>query len=149
MRGSPLAKPKPAMRIRHGKLQNLVLSSLQNCDVLSTLDLAALAYGSESQFSESQLVSLRRALRTLEAEGRVFRVGRRGDGVREWANERYGIFLAVRTLQRQLSALRDESAAPQLAAKLERYRERARTLGVDVQRSWAEQSQTFSNSSGD
>ena len=130
------------MRIRHGKLQNLVLSSLENRDVLSTLDLAEVAYGSESQFSESQLVSLRRALRTLEAEGRVFRVGRRGDRVREWANERYGIFLAIRRLQRQLSSLRDDKAARPLADKLDGYRERAQTLGVDVQKSWAEQSQT-------
>src|SRR4051794_35514671 len=102
-----------------GKLQNAILGVFESCQKLDTLTLATRVFGAEaSEVTESQLVSLRRALRLLETKGRIFPLGRREDRIQEWANERYGLYVEIRRTQRELACSLNEASAIKLRAAL-------------------------------
>jgi hypothetical protein len=114
---------------------------------LDPFDLAAKVYKLRPRkgvikVNDSQLVSIRRALRSLEKTGKVFRVIRKRRTY--WANERTGLWLTIKNWQDENYALAVGMAASgkttkQIGALLEtRSKEmqslmdRAHALGVDL-----------------
>jgi len=124
-----------------GKLQNGVLRALKDHPKTDTMTLATAVFGAEiNQVAESQLVSLRRALRLLEKKGLAFDLGRRnGDRVREWGDERYGLFLQIRRLQRELAYSWNEPEALRLRAILDAHLKHACNIGLDVHEPWPDE----------
>jgi hypothetical protein len=130
---------KTAMSKGHGRLQRQLLAALSEHSKLDTLALAQRAYRNrlDSELTESQLVSVRQALRRLARDGLIFDLGRRKeDRIREWANERYGLFVMIRKLQKDISISRQDSRVQTEVELLQRYLQRAEALGVDVHSPW-------------
>src|SRR5215217_5171989 len=96
-----------------GKLQNGVLRALKDHPKTDTMTLATAVFGAEiNQVAESQLVSLRRALRLL---------------------------LQIRRLQRELAYSRNEPDALKLRAILDAHLKHAWNIGLDVHEPWPDE----------
>jgi hypothetical protein len=86
--------------------------------------------------NDAQLVSVRRALNSLQRAGKAYRLGR-GKRVR-WTNERIGLWATIRETQRKNGALRDAGKTEALEAMMlsdnaewAALLERADALGID------------------
>jgi hypothetical protein len=125
-----------------GRIQSRLLRLLEEtAGVIDTFSAAATVYDCRpdadgtTTIPESQLVAVRRALASLAKQGKVYAGHRGRDGRRLWANERIGLWMELRTMQR--ANVIDVSEGRE-----DRYRERvdkmlpmlarAQALGIDV-----------------
>jgi hypothetical protein len=121
-----------------GKIERAILDVLENDDrLIDTFTLAAIAFDlaacdGKIVVTDAQLVSARRALRSLEARGKVFAVMRGHNKRSYWANERLGLWHAVRQGQQKTVELAgDPVALMQHADRLVPLIKRANELGID------------------
>jgi len=129
-----------------GHLQRSLVTILGNCQAHDTFTLTAKAYdvttNDEGCFvvTDAQLASVKRALASLKAKGKVFSFHRGHGGRRMWAGERYGIYATIKDMQQRsvmLAAMGDEQAFRVHAESMLPLIERARNLGVDINETWS------------
>ena len=123
-----------------GNIQRKLVAALeQSTEALDPFALAARVYrlrprkGGPTIVSDAHLVSVRRALRSLEKVGKIYRVGRLGRT--QWASERLWLRTTIRRMQRTSLALAsagDEAALRTHAGQMLPLLERAHYLGVKV-----------------
>ncbi len=129
-----------------GHLQRSLVTILGNCQALDTFTLAAKAYevraNEEGCFIviDSQLASVKRALASLKAKGKVFSFHRGPGGRRMWAGKRFGLYVTIKDMQQRsvvLAAVGDEQAFRTHAESMLPLIERASNLGVDINETWS------------
>jgi hypothetical protein len=121
-----------------GKIERAILDVLEKDDrLVDTFTLAAIAFGlaacdGKIVVTDAQLVSVRRALRSLEARGKAFAVMRGHNKRAYWANERLGLWHAVRQGQQRTADLAgDPASLRQHADRLVPLIKRANELGIN------------------
>lgn len=103
---------------------------------ISPLEVYALKPGTDGviRVSDAHLVSVRRALRSLEKAGKAYRVGRSRSTY--WVNERAGLAATIHNTRCEIRALVEESGTFEtdpiraLSTKLQPLFDRARALGL-------------------
>lgn len=132
----------------HGRIQRDLLAVLESQNrVFDAFLLAAEVYDIEPDddgqalVSDAMLVSVRRALVKLAAEGKIIKLIRlkrsepRFASRTYWANERFGVWLKCRWIKEGIKLLAEQGKHDETKTSMrELYRllERARDLGVDI-----------------
>jgi hypothetical protein len=123
----------------NGRIQRDLIVALEKQDrLVDTFELAADVYGVEPNsdgvllVTDAMVTSVRRALRKLAAEGRVFRITRGSNKRGYWTNERLGLWYTIRSMQIEMLGFRETSDATAHAARMLPLINRAHALGVDI-----------------
>jgi len=137
----------------HGSMQNVapVINQAHRGGMLRLAFLSAVVRVKSDDagwttVSDAQIAAVKRALASLKARGRVFSFHRGSNGRRLWTGERFGLYVTIREMQRQMMVIgtTDGTAAATAHAHrmlplIERARDlvrRARNLGIDVDKPW-------------
>ena len=139
-----------------GRVQRRILDSFDKWDGFCSLNsLVAECYEISSDIRglseaeqdawlldlEAKIASIKRALASLKAEGKVFSFHRDSDGFRMWAGERFGLYITIKDMQ-QMSPMIARSGDRAMEAHTKRMLPllyRAKELGIDLYKPWQEQ----------